>query len=118
MRRPVDGQYAASRPMAEPVGVAGREHLGVAFDVLAPYVEPDGRIGHAQLAFERLARLLDRNALAAHDAVQVAHRRPQALDVLPAVQPLQDVRSRIAQFPAPFSLGAVALSATISNFQL
>ena len=104
MRRPVDGEDAASGPMAKSVGVAGGEDLGVAFDVLAPDVEPDQRIGHAQLALERLARLLDRDALAAHDAVQVAHRGPQALDVVPAFKPVQNVRDCIAQFPAPVFL--------------
>ena len=78
-RRPVDGQRPSPGDAAETIAVAGREDLLAADDVLAPDVDADDRQRHADAAAEHLRGLLHRHALAAHDAVQVADHRLDAL---------------------------------------
>ncbi|WP_244897065.1 hypothetical protein [Mesorhizobium amorphae] len=97
MPRPVHWQ----RPSASPV-----EKTSALPSMSSPQTSsPISEKGHAQLAIKRLARLLDGDALAAHDAIEIAHRGPQALDVVSAFKPVQNVRNCIAQFPTSWFFG-------------
>ena len=86
---PVHRQEAPARRRAAPVDVAEFVDQRIAREILAPDVETGDGIGHAHMAFEHFARLGHGDALAAQDAIEVAHGGAQAGDFGAAFQPLQ-----------------------------
>lgn len=89
--RPVDGQRTAAGSGADAVGVtAGKDHR-VAHDILAPDVDADNGERHADAIFGDPACLFYGDALAAHDAVEVAYGGMQHFDLWVIGQPGDDI---------------------------
>ncbi len=80
-RGPVDRQRAAPRGAADAVRVAaGKDHV-VAHDILAPHIHAHDGKRHADAVLRHPLGLVDGDALAPQNAVEVAHRGVQHLDL-------------------------------------
>ena len=90
-RGPVDGQGAAPGGAADAVGIAARKDQRIAHDILAPDVDADNGEWHANAAFGHAPGLIDGDAFAAQDAVQIADGGMQHFDLWIGRQPGDDV---------------------------
>ena len=93
--RPVDRHGPAPGGAAYAIGVAAGEHHRVAHDILTPHVDADDGERHANAVLGNPAGLVDRDALAAHDAVEIAHGGVQHFDLGICRQPGDDIRISI-----------------------
>ena len=109
-RRPVHRQDSAPDGLAQAIGVAGGEDQRRILDVLAPDINPHHRQRHAQAPAQHFFRLFNRNALAPHDPVQIAHRRPQAPDFSLFREPAQ--RIKVVHEVPPFPERILAFAGT------
>ncbi len=88
---PVHQNDGAACVIADAVGIAGFKHQLVVFNILAPDIHAEDRKRHPKPAIHDLFGFFDRQAFAAHRAVQIADAGKDGLDLRALLKPVPDV---------------------------